>query len=226
MHVDRPQRLVQLATALHLCQLVRLQARPGGAFLLEAGDLGELLLDLVALLDEGCIVRPKRGTRTAPATTAVTASSAAASAAMPPTTTPPTTTVSTAAVTHRAAVWQLPATASPTAAPGGRRRRDRRWPGIFRLEIDLPPPGRLQQLLLRSCMPEARSIDLSHSEPFFINHEHHHCQREVGIARFKKLEDKFEKMIGYMDEREQRDEEAESKRKKIRGRGNNMYSSQ
>ena len=42
-------------------------------------------------------------------------------------------------------------------------------------------------------------------------------------ARFKKLEDKFEKMIGYMDE--QRDDETESKKMKVRGRGNNMYSS-
>ena len=42
-------------------------------------------------------------------------------------------------------------------------------------------------------------------------------------ARFKKLEDKFEKMIGYMDE--QRDDEAESKKIKVRGRGNNTYSS-
>ena len=42
-------------------------------------------------------------------------------------------------------------------------------------------------------------------------------------ARFKKLEDKFEKMIGYMDE--QRDDETESKKMKVRGRGNNMYNS-
>ena len=84
LEVDLPQRLLELRAPLHLGELVGIQHRARAALLLQRGDLRQLLLDLVALLIQGGIVRATASPSVAPAASSTPAAAAPATAATPP----------------------------------------------------------------------------------------------------------------------------------------------